>query len=411
MPSLFGRSPSYDTGQDAIVRVAASDVRRRLQQHYSRFGAASEFRINLLQGSYVPEIVHDGQGAGATPGTEKVHDDPPLPLPASVKDQDSRSPLLAARDQVAAVPAARGAEMASSKWRTAAILLSVLVVLFAVLDFAQLRTERKVAASHVEAAPTSVLPWSVLFNSSGATHLITSDVDIVRIQRLLRSRISISDYANRNYLPQHNTLSPEDKWYLLQGDKSATLDTQITARIAELAGAVPRKIDVKGARDIRFSDLKTDDNFIFLGSPFSNPWFSVFNDQLDFQFIAGGDHGLGPEAISNVHPGPNQKSIYAPTANGGATGESYTIVALVGNPGQYGQVLLLAGVSGEGTQAAGKLVTDVPRLSLALKKCGISSPSPLKHFEMLLRVNLMAGSSGEFEVVACHILLDNSSHL
>ena len=31
---LFGRSPSYDTGEDAIVRVTASDVRRRLLQHY-----------------------------------------------------------------------------------------------------------------------------------------------------------------------------------------------------------------------------------------------------------------------------------------------------------------------------------------------------------------------------------------
>jgi len=29
---LFGRSPNYDTGEDAIVRVTASDVRKRLEQ-------------------------------------------------------------------------------------------------------------------------------------------------------------------------------------------------------------------------------------------------------------------------------------------------------------------------------------------------------------------------------------------
>src|ERR1700739_3458652 len=40
---LFGRSPSYDTGEDAIVRVTASDVRRRLLQHYGRYGTGSEF--------------------------------------------------------------------------------------------------------------------------------------------------------------------------------------------------------------------------------------------------------------------------------------------------------------------------------------------------------------------------------
>lgn len=30
---LFGRAPTYDTGEDAIVRVTASDVRKRLLQH------------------------------------------------------------------------------------------------------------------------------------------------------------------------------------------------------------------------------------------------------------------------------------------------------------------------------------------------------------------------------------------
>lgn len=405
---LFGRSPSYDTGQDAIVRVAASDVRKRLQQHYHTMGAASEFRINLPQGSYVPEIVHDGRGTGDSPDDDVAHDDLLLPLSAALSD--SPSLLVAAPDQVASASAARGADSSSFKWRVAVILLSLVVVLLAVLDFAQVRGARKGSDSRRDTLQFSVLPWSVLFNSPGVTHLITSDVDIVRIQKLIGNRISISDYANRNYLPPNNTLSTGDKWYLLQGDKSATLDTQIAASIAELAGEVSRKIDVKGGREVRFSDLKTDDNFIFLGSPFSNPWFSVFNDQLDFQFIEGGERGLGPEAIRNVHPGTNEKSVYVSTANGGATGESYAIVALVGNPGQYGNVLLLAGVSGEGTQAAGRLVTDVPRLTLALKKCGVSTAPPLKHFEMLLRVNLMAGSPGESEVVACHALPDYPSH-
>src|SRR5882762_3349597 len=54
---LFRRSPSYDTGDDAIVRVTASDVRRRLLQHYGKYGNTSEFRIQLPLGSYIPEII------------------------------------------------------------------------------------------------------------------------------------------------------------------------------------------------------------------------------------------------------------------------------------------------------------------------------------------------------------------
>src|SRR5260370_4013454 len=44
---LFGRSPSYDTGEDAIVRVTASDVRKRLMRHYGRDGSTPEVHIRL----------------------------------------------------------------------------------------------------------------------------------------------------------------------------------------------------------------------------------------------------------------------------------------------------------------------------------------------------------------------------
>jgi hypothetical protein len=37
------------------------------------------------------------------------------------------------------------------------------------------------------------------------------------------------------------------------------------------------------------------------------------------------------------------------------------------NPDQNGQVLLLAGENGEGTEVAGKLVTDLPRFATTLK--------------------------------------------
>ena len=53
---MFGRSATYDTADDAIVRVTASDVRKPLLQHYGNTGAHSKFRINLPSGSYVPEF-------------------------------------------------------------------------------------------------------------------------------------------------------------------------------------------------------------------------------------------------------------------------------------------------------------------------------------------------------------------
>src|SRR6201999_552697 len=61
---LFGRAPSYDTGEDAIVRVTASDVRKRLLQHYGEYGSPSGLRLNLPLGSYVPLVTREA-GAGS----------------------------------------------------------------------------------------------------------------------------------------------------------------------------------------------------------------------------------------------------------------------------------------------------------------------------------------------------------
>ena len=53
--ALFGRPLAYDTGEDAIVRVTANDVRRRLMQHHGNAAQAARCRI-LPPGSYVPEF-------------------------------------------------------------------------------------------------------------------------------------------------------------------------------------------------------------------------------------------------------------------------------------------------------------------------------------------------------------------
>src|SRR5580698_4990941 len=71
---LFGKSASYDTGEDAVVRVTASDVRKRLLQHYGGAGSSSKLRVEIPSGSYLPEFhlpdKHDSPAQlEATPST------------------------------------------------------------------------------------------------------------------------------------------------------------------------------------------------------------------------------------------------------------------------------------------------------------------------------------------------------
>jgi hypothetical protein len=53
---IFGRRADYDTGDDSIVRVKASEVRKRLAQYYMEAGPANGIQIDIPAGSYTPEF-------------------------------------------------------------------------------------------------------------------------------------------------------------------------------------------------------------------------------------------------------------------------------------------------------------------------------------------------------------------
>jgi hypothetical protein len=401
---LFGRSPAYDTGEDSIVRVTASDVRKRLIQHYDRNGSTSEFRISLPLGSYVPEIIDEHENGEETHDAVIAHRGSTAVHPLSSAgngDLVLTSPVIEAPIAISPIAPSREAPRFSGRsklrWVWFACLITALNI--ALFGVSWMRFSR------ARAATVSVLPWSEFFTSPHATHLITSDPNIAEIQSLIGNPvpISVSDYANHKYIPDNVTLTPEIRQIcqaVLIGNKAAASDTQIIADVAALASSSSRKIDVRIARGLQISDLRTDDNFVLLGSPRSNPWSSLFTDRLDFQFFSTQEQAI----IRNIHPGPGEQQFYVPTAKGGKTGQTFAIIAFIQNLDQNGQVLLLAGADGEGTAAAGKLVTDLPRLTAALAKCGVSSPSPLKHFELLLRLNTIAGSPTTVGVAACHIL-------
>jgi hypothetical protein len=405
---LFGRSASYDTGDDAIVRVTASDVRKRLLQHYGKYGATSEFRISLPAGSYVPEITHSPVAeAGKVDESSAIRGATPKSDASSTPPQESAS--LPA-DLVASFPAIPPLETHHPKSfsRVRWLISGGIVVVALNLALWGIYWSR---LSRTEPAPISVLPWSVLLGSSHAIELITSDPNIAEIQGITGSQVSVSDYANHNYIPVPNKLTPEQDRFcrvVLRGDNSAGVDAPIVAKVAALAQTNSKSIAVGAARSIQLTDLKSDNNFIFLGSPRSDPWFSLFSDQLDFRFEF--DKSSRSEIIRNFHPRPGEQPLYVPTAPGWATGDSYSIIALVRNPDQSGQVLLLAGANAEGTEAAGKFITDLPRLSTELRKCGFAPSGPLPHFEMLLHLNTMAGTPNNIDLVACHILRDGSAH-
>ena len=380
---LFDRSPSYNTADDAIVRVTACDVRKRLLQYYAEVDTGSELRIELPPGSYIPEF----QRLPAPPPAP-----PPQPAVAPVEH-----PVAAEKPH---------AESAPGRFATAHLryIAAVSAAVFAGLILWLWTTHRLTTAGP---APERLLPWSALLQSNRHTHVIFCDPEIVTIQRVAGSNLSLSDYANQNYWPDPLPPKPELQWIrqsgAFRGATVAAVDTGILLRITGLGlpGAA-RNMEVHTARSLHLSDFKTDDNFVILGSPRSNPWVGLFQNQLDFSFEFDDTHKQ--EYIRNKHPGKEESPTYVPTAGGWDTGQAYSIVALVGNPNQTGQVLLVAGSNAEATEAAGKLATNVAILSQTLKNHGIDPAGPVRHFEILLQVSTLAGSFNTYDVIAFHAL-------
>lgn len=394
---LFGRSPSYDTGEDAVVRVTASDVRRRLMQHYGTYGSNANFRIALPQGSYVPEISRLMATPEETqPATSASHSTAAALNPESSHRHSDHPP--------AETPSAAADK---KLWTRSRIVLAVGALLTAI----NLAVGGSMFWTHLSArahSPRSIVPWSAFFSSSHIAHLITSDPNVAVVQDMCGYSISVSDYANHNYIPSTSNQSAEMVQFchqMLPMADASNVDPGIAARVAALAERASTTIDVRAARNIELNDLKTDDNYILLGSPRSNPWSSLFNDQLDFRFSY--DKPSNQEFIRNMHPRANELPQYAPTAIGGGTGKSFAIIAVVQNLDQRGKVLLIAGANAEGTEAAGSFATDMPRLSAALQNCGISGS--MTQFELLLQVDTMAGSPSNISLVACHTLPGNQA--
>jgi TolB-like protein/Flp pilus assembly protein TadD len=62
---MFGRPIDYDTGSDSVVRVKATEVRKKLAQYYLESEAKSRVRIELPIGSYVPRFLFGDLGSTA----------------------------------------------------------------------------------------------------------------------------------------------------------------------------------------------------------------------------------------------------------------------------------------------------------------------------------------------------------
>jgi hypothetical protein len=80
--------------------------------------------------------------------------------------------------------------------------------------------------------------------------------------------------------------------------------------------------------------------------------------------------------------------------------ESYAVAALLPSPSGTGVVAIVEGLSMEGTEAAGELVTNLEKFGTLLRRIGVKNDQPVKPFEMLLKLTAVPGGYGDAELIA-----------
>ncbi|MBN9659683.1 MAG: hypothetical protein J0H49_15980 [Acidobacteria bacterium] len=360
---IFGRDASYDTGQDAIVRVSANSVRKRLQAYYSRVPSGSGIRIVLPAGAYAPEF-------------QRV-----------VEEAATAAEAVAAPVSVPARPAGSGRSNAALY-----AALAVLLVSCAVLGYQNWRY-RSAGPAPVR---LDVLPWSA-FAGRADTGIVLTDANFTLHKFFNHKEMSLAEYSSLDWLYDLKARAPG--LLPLSAVPYTSVASAVTAaKIGTMLDRSGVTSFVRSARNMQVDDFKEDRPMILLGSAPSNPWVELLDDRLNFH--VGVDTARGMQVMLNRAPRPGEQASYAPTAQNQSAGIAYAIVALTPNLANKGPMLLIAGTNANATQAAGEFLTDLPLLRSELARLGILTGRKARRMELLLRVDCMNSGASRSEVIA-----------
>jgi hypothetical protein len=165
-------------------------------------------------------------------------------------------------------------------------------------------------------------------------------------------------------------------------------------------GLLHRSIRVKRGSLFSLDDAKNT-NLIFIGSPVENLSLLEIPGTQEFVFenITSGPR-KGDHAIINRHPQADEAKEFFASPSGTPLAEDYALLGLVKgiNPDQ--SVLILAGNTTIGTQAAVEYVCRQSSLEELLLRLSVSQNGDLRPFEAVIRAKVARGVPVETELVA-----------
>jgi hypothetical protein len=148
-------------------------------------------------------------------------------------------------------------------------------------------------------------------------------------------------------------------------------------------------------------DDANNNNLIFVGSPTENLKLSELPSTREFVFRRLNDGARkGDLAIVNVHPQTGEPGVFLASPAAGPLTEDYAIVALMPGLNPSRSLMVLAGTTTFGTQAAVEFVCRRGSAETLLSHLAASSPGDVKPFEAVVRVKIALGVPVGMDLVA-----------
>jgi hypothetical protein len=168
----------------------------------------------------------------------------------------------------------------------------------------------------------------------------------------------------------------------------------------QVFGDLRQRIRVKRGSLFSLDDANNND-LIFVGSPSENLTLSDLPSMREFVFqrMSEGPR-KGDLAIVNVHPRSNESKAFLASPSGTPITEDYAVVALMPGLNPARSLMVLAGTTTFGTQAAVEFVCRRSSVEAILSQLSASSPGEMKPFEAVLRIKIAMGVPVGMELAA-----------
>ncbi|WP_420237118.1 hypothetical protein ACOBR2_16050 [Telmatobacter bradus] len=359
---------NYDRSQDNIVRVNATELRRRIETYFVSAGVQEPLLLEIPRGSYCPVFRY--RSTEASEAATIVPDAEPAP--------GRRFPL----------------KPWTYLWPALCLLLGICCLVL-LLQNHQLRGYLNPWTDK----PAVALFWkNFLGPARQQTDIVLPDDSASVIEDMTGAPVNLGDYVSRNFIRRIQSMQLSDDRrgdaFQVYNHNLVTFGAIRAAQViqAQIPGNSPHQL--VWTRFYGADDIKRN-NVVLIGGKKSDPWNQLFDGQINF--ITDYDDLRGQGFIRNRHPKLGEPAEYR-EGMGNDDFATYSVIAYLPNPGRSGHALILAGIDSDATAAAAEFVCSEEQMKRLRNTLHLSGNYPF--FEVLLKTPRLSGTSFRAELVA-----------